>query len=270
MMTPMWISLFKILLLVFALFATTTADSAPFMPIPTQRDDPPQKQNLNLNQSPIPEMNRHYHQYHSLIQPDQYFKRTDAEVQSEQPSTPRHPSDIKYRPPQSPPRPLRNLTQEHNPCAKGDSPVSKTFCTEVDDYPDLSGLTLKLKNNFAKFFSNEFQPTDVGPRLGDADERFLCSSTRRLVYPRKGIVADNTWQYIVNNDEYKQAIQVEECEGDGQPCDFAANFPQNYNPICKQHYTQQTLASIKNDGKVDVVQQSFRIPSCCKCALKTK
>ncbi|XP_026839664.1 protein spaetzle isoform X12 [Drosophila erecta] len=244
MMTPMWISLFKILLLVFALFATYEAKDFEHI---------------------IKELFKITNDEGVVL-----FNRTDAEVQSEQPSTPRHPSDIKYRPPQSPPRPLRNLTQEHNPCAKGDSPVSKTFCTEVDDYPDLSGLTLKLKNNFAKFFSNEFQPTDVGPRLGDADERFLCSSTRRLVYPRKGIVADNTWQYIVNNDEYKQAIQVEECEGDGQPCDFAANFPQNYNPICKQHYTQQTLASIKNDGKVDVVQQSFRIPSCCKCALKTK
>ncbi|XP_026839660.1 protein spaetzle isoform X8 [Drosophila erecta] len=290
MMTPMWISLFKILLLVFALFATivyiniqlSKRHEAEVRAAKTEAEYNALLASMSKNGTGKPASS--YLQYEAKdfehiikelfkITNDEgvvLFNRTDAEVQSEQPSTPRHPSDIKYRPPQSPPRPLRNLTQEHNPCAKGDSPVSKTFCTEVDDYPDLSGLTLKLKNNFAKFFSNEFQPTDVGPRLGDADERFLCSSTRRLVYPRKGIVADNTWQYIVNNDEYKQAIQVEECEGDGQPCDFAANFPQNYNPICKQHYTQQTLASIKNDGKVDVVQQSFRIPSCCKCALKTK
>nr|AAF98124.1 spatzle alternatively spliced isoform 11.32 [Drosophila melanogaster] len=174
MMTPMWISLFKVLLLLFAFFATTSADTAPFMPIPTQHD-----------------------------------------------------------------------------------------------YPDLSGLTHKLKNNFAKFFSNDLQPTDVSSRVGGSDERFLCRSIRKLVYPKKGLRADDTWQLIVNNDEYKQAIQIEECEGADQPCDFAANFPQSYNPICKQHYTQQTLASIKSDGELDVVQNSFKIPSCCKCALKT-
>nr|AAF98131.1 spatzle alternatively spliced isoform 8.24 [Drosophila melanogaster] len=149
MMTPMWISLFKVLLLLFAFFATTSADSAPFMPIPTQHDDPTQKQKQNQDQSPIPETNRHYHQYHSLIQPDQYFKRTDTEVQSEQPIPPRHPSDTfvfpdspiaKYRPPQSPARPLRNDTKEHNPCAKDESQHLRNFCTNVDDYPDLSGL----------------------------------------------------------------------------------------------------------------------------------
>nr|AAF98125.1 spatzle alternatively spliced isoform 11.5 [Drosophila melanogaster] len=143
------------------------------------------------------------------------------------------------------------------------------FATNVDDYPDLSGLRHKLKNNFAKFFSNDLQPTDVSSRVGGSDERFLCRSIRKLVYPKKGLRADDTWQLIVNNDEYKQAIQIEECEGADQPCDFAANFPQSYNPICKQHYTQQTLASIKSDGELDVVQNSFKIPSCCKCALKT-
>ncbi|XP_033165867.1 protein spaetzle isoform X11 [Drosophila mauritiana] len=269
MMTPMWISLFKVLLLLSAFVGMTTADSAPFMPIPTQHDDLPQKQKQNQNQSPIPETNRHYHQYHSLIQPDQYFKRTDTEVQSEQPTPPRHPSDTKYRPPQSPPRPLRNDTKERNPCAKDESQHLRNFCTNVDDYPDLSGLTQKLKNNFAKFFSNDLQPTDVSSRVGGSDERFLCRSIRKLVYPKKGMRADDTWQFIVNNDEYKQAIQIEECEGADQPCDFAANFPQSYNPICKQHYTQQTLASITSDGELDVVQHSFKIPSCCKCALKT-
>ncbi|KMZ06213.1 protein spaetzle isoform X10 [Drosophila simulans] len=277
-MTPMWISLLKVLLLLSAFVGMTTADSAPFMPIPTQHDDLPQKQKQNQNQSPIPETNRHYHQYHSLIQPDQYFKRTDTEVQSEQPTPPRHPSDTfvfpdspiaKYRPPQSPPRPLRNDTKERNPCAKDESQHLRNFCTNVDDYPDLSGLTQKLKNNFAKFFSNDLQPTDVSSRVGGSDERFLCRSIRKLVYPKKGMRADDTWQFIVNNDEYKQAIQIEECEGADQPCDFAANFPQSYNPICKQHYTQQTLASITSDGELDVVQHSFKIPSCCKCALKT-
>ncbi|KRK04342.1 protein spaetzle isoform X9 [Drosophila yakuba] len=193
--------------------------------------------------------------------------RTEAEMQSDQPSPPRHHSNFNQHTSQAPPH-AQNDTKDQNPCSKGNMHKHKTFCTEVDDYPDISSLTQKLKTNFSKFFGNDFQPTDVGSRFGDADERFLCRSIRRTIQPKKGIKADNTWEFIINTDEYKQSIQIEECEGENQACDFAANFPQNYNPVCKQHYTQQTLASLKSDGKLDVVLQAFMIPSCCKCALK--
>ncbi|XP_039151753.1 protein spaetzle isoform X13 [Drosophila simulans] len=262
-MTPMWISLLKVLLLlsafvgmiVYIKIEITNRDEAEVRAAKTEAD---YEALLAIKKNEEPGESASYH-----------LQRTDTEVQSEQPTPPRHPSDTKYRPPQSPPRPLRNDTKERNPCAKDESQHLRNFCTNVDDYPDLSGLTQKLKNNFAKFFSNDLQPTDVSSRVGGSDERFLCRSIRKLVYPKKGMRADDTWQFIVNNDEYKQAIQIEECEGADQPCDFAANFPQSYNPICKQHYTQQTLASITSDGELDVVQHSFKIPSCCKCALKT-
>ncbi|XP_016951467.1 protein spaetzle isoform X7 [Drosophila biarmipes] len=275
MMTPMWITMLKVLVLLTALFtSTTTADSASLMPIPTQRGGTSQ------NQSPIPEPNRHYHQYHSLSQSDQdqFFKKS-AEVQSDQPHLQRHPSDTfvfpdsplaTYRPPLTPPltppQALANATDKLKPCRKNSSDQLKTFCTEVDDYPDLSKFKAKLEQTYAKFFMNEPQPTDVSSRVGgDSDELYLCKSTRRIIYPKKGQKSDNTWQLIVNDDEYKQGIQIEECEQEGSTCDYASNFPQHYRPICKQHYIQQTLVSIQGD---DVSQGSFRIPSCCKCALK--
>ncbi|XP_052834751.1 protein spaetzle isoform X2 [Drosophila gunungcola] len=231
------------------LWNTTTADSAPLMPIPTKSGDPPQ------NQSP----NRHYHQYHSLSQPDQYFKgsKPDA-VQADQPEKP-----AQHRVPS-------NSTFRYQPCGKDSNEESRSFCTQVDDYPDLSALKVKLENKFAKFFLDDLQPTDVSARVGspDDDEVFLCKTNRRIMYPKKGQRADNTWQLIVNNEEYKQGIQIEECEGADQPCDYTANFPNTYKPICKQHYVLQNLASIETSGKLDVVQQTFKIPSCCKCALK--
>ncbi|XP_017131753.1 protein spaetzle isoform X3 [Drosophila elegans] len=239
------------------LWNTTTADSAPLMPIPTKSGDPPQ------NQSP----NRHYHQYHSLSQPDQYFKGTKpGAVQADQPEKPaqhRVPSNTFVFPDSS-------GTFRYQPCGKDSNEESRSFCTQVDDYPDLSGLKMKLENKFAKFFLDDLQPTDVSARVGspDDDEVFLCKTNRRIMYPKKGQRADNTWQLIVNNEEYKQGIQIEECEGADQPCDYTANFPNTYKPICKQHYVLQNLASIETSGKLDVVQQTFKIPSCCKCALK--
>ncbi|KRK04344.1 protein spaetzle isoform X7 [Drosophila yakuba] len=253
MMTPMWISLFKVLLpllLAVAMYEAKDYDAVIKSLFITQ--------NITNDKGVV------------------LFNRTEAEMQSDQPSPPRHHSNsfvfpdsplVNQHTSQAPPH-AQNDTKDQNPCSKGNMHKHKTFCTEVDDYPDISSLTQKLKTNFSKFFGNDFQPTDVGSRFGDADERFLCRSIRRTIQPKKGIKADNTWEFIINTDEYKQSIQIEECEGENQACDFAANFPQNYNPVCKQHYTQQTLASLKSDGKLDVVLQAFMIPSCCKCALK--
>lgn len=97
----------------------------------------------------------------------------------------------------------------------GDEPnqESKSFCTQVDNYPDLSALKQKLAGKFAKFFNDDLQPTDVSARVGSVDdEAFLCKTNRRILYPKKGMKADNTWQLIVNDEDFKQGVQIEECE----------------------------------------------------------
>ncbi|XP_037730978.1 protein spaetzle isoform X2 [Drosophila subpulchrella] len=252
------------------LFNTTTADSASFMPIPTQRGGTSQglnrNQKHNQNQSPIPDPNRHYHQYHSLSQSDQdqYFKNVSAEVQSDQPQhLQRHPSDTTHRPPLTPPQPLNNTL---SPCRNNSSDQLKTFCTEVDDYPNLSKFKAKLEQTYAKFFMTNIQPTDVSSRVGgDPADMYLCKSNSRVIFPKLGQKTDNTWELIVNDEEHKQGILIEECLGADKPCDFASNFPNHYQATCKQHYIQQTMVSIQGD---DVGQAPFRFPSCCKCALK--
>ncbi|XP_033241662.1 protein spaetzle isoform X8 [Drosophila pseudoobscura] len=147
---------------------------------------------------------------------------------------------------------------------------SKSFCTQVENYPDLSLIKGKLSQNFSNFFSDpEPVPVDISSRLGPNDEVFLCRSRRRYLYPKSGLKSDNTWQFIVNNDEFKQGILIEECENEEMPCDYSLSFPQRYKPICKQHYVLRMLASIRNtSGELDVGQESFKIPSCCKCVLK--
>ncbi|XP_034665201.1 protein spaetzle isoform X8 [Drosophila subobscura] len=152
-----------------------------------------------------------------------------------------------------------------------DNHKSKSFCTEVQNYPDLSRIKGKLSQNFSNFFSDpEPVPMDISSRLGPNDEVFLCRSHRRYLYPKSGLKSDNTWQFIVNNEEFKQGILIEECENEDMPCDYSSSFPQRYKPICKQHYVMRMLASIRNTSgeELDVAQESFKIPSCCKCVLK--
>ncbi|KAH8232360.1 hypothetical protein KR032_004700, partial [Drosophila birchii] len=315
-MPPMWFKMIKVLVLLFALFTTlqakdineileelfivnddkglhlfnttTTADSAPsspVMPIPTMLGAQAQAQ--SQRQSPVP--TSHYHQYHGLSQPDQYFKvqrspdgklnlvfndtfvslqgtnAQEAQVTSTPAPRPRRPTSDTFVFPGSEGKYRLNNTQ----CGDEPNQESKSFCTQVDNYPDLSALKQKLAGKFARFFNDELiQPTDVSARVGSADDEvFLCRTNRRILYPKKGLKADNSWQLIVNDEEFKQGIQIEECEEKDLPCGYAENFPARYKPVCRQHYVMRNLASIPNSGQLDVVQDVFKIPSCCKCVL---
>ncbi|BFF92634.1 protein spaetzle [Drosophila madeirensis] len=259
------------------IFNTTTTDYAPLMPIHTMIDQSqPQQPIQPLKQSKPQPPPSHYHQYHSLSQQDQYFKGTnpatvtmpdqrDEAQRTRQP--PENPVMHQMRTPE-PPLIKRDIPQ----CVEDqDNHKSKSFCTEVKNYPDLSRIKGKLSLNFSNFFSDpEPVPMDISSRLGPNDEVFLCRSHRRYLYPKSGLKSDNTWQFIVNNEEFKQGILIEECENEDMPCDYSSSFPQRYKPICKQHYAMRMLASIRNTSgeELDVAQESFKIPSCCKCVLK--
>ncbi|XP_051862717.1 protein spaetzle isoform X5 [Drosophila albomicans] len=191
--------------------------------------------------------------------------------------TPRRPiSDIivfpdsidKYRTTTPPPPPSID-TGDHQ-CVDGFN-QSRSFCTKVHNYPDLSGLKVVLANRFANFFSDEPQPTDVGLRIND-DEQYLCNSHVRYLYPKLGQRLDLSWQIIVNTDDFKQGILIEECDHEGESCQFLDSFPNNYVPVCKQHYVIRHLATVNNasNGQPEVANEPFKIPSCCKCVIKSK
>ncbi|XP_017144626.1 protein spaetzle isoform X2 [Drosophila miranda] len=280
------------------IFDTTITDNAPLMPIHTMIDHQSQPQQptqpLSKPQPQPQPQPSHYHQYHSLSQQDQYFKvqrspdgklnlvfnDTFVSLQGTNPATVPEQQDPAQRTRQPPENPvMHHMKTTTLPVIKRDIPQcvedqanhkSKSFCTQVENYPDLSLIKGKLSQNFSNFFSDpEPVPVDISSRLGPNDEVFLCRSRRRYLYPKSGLKSDNTWQFIVNNDEFKQGIMIEECENEEMPCDYSLSFPQRYKPICKQNYALRTLASIRNtSGELDVGQESFKIPSCCKCVLK--
>ncbi|XP_023176576.1 protein spaetzle isoform X8 [Drosophila hydei] len=229
-MPPMWWKMIKIMLLLFALFATTTIQQ------PTQQQQPltPPQQQPQQPRRPISDV---------IVFPD---------------------SIDKYRPTRPTPIDTGDL------CVDGFN-QSRSFCTKVNNYPDLSGLKGILSRRFANFFSDEPQPTDFGLRMND-DEMYLCNSHVRYLYPKLGQRLDLSWQYIVNTDEFKQGILIEECDHEGESCQFLDSFPNNYVPVCKQHYVIRHLATINNasSGQPEVANEPFKIPSCCKCVIKSK
>ncbi|XP_017036991.1 protein spaetzle isoform X13 [Drosophila kikkawai] len=194
--------------------------------------------------------------------------QAQVQQQQQQPQQQSTPAPHIRRPPSDSSEKRYLNVSNSSQCGDEPNQESKSFCTQVDNYPDLSALKQKLAGKFARFFNDELQPQDVSARVGTADDEvFLCRTNRRILYPKKGLKADNSWQLIVNDEEFKQGIQIEECEEKDLPCGYAENFPQRYKPVCRQHFVMRNLASIPNSGQLDVVQDVFKIPSCCKCVL---
>ncbi|KRG01047.1 protein spaetzle isoform X7 [Drosophila mojavensis] len=310
-MPPMWWKIIAIMMLLFALFATIVcinseiskrrSEAAAAVAVEANsssmdmtsfvshhllnmasKDQPeePQRENkeVELPAEDIDERVRSIFKVHDghgvmLFNNTVQQQQTQQEQPAQQPQQPRRPiSDVivfpdsidKYRPTRPTPVETGDL------CMDGFN-QSRSFCTKVNNYPDLSGLKGVLSRRFANFFSDEPQPTDFGLRMND-DEMYLCNSHQRYLYPKYGQKLDLTWQYIVNTDEFKQGILIEECDHEGEGCQFLDSFPNNYVPVCKQHYVIRHLATINNasNGQPEVANEPFKIPSCCKCVIKSK
>ncbi|KAM8704969.1 hypothetical protein ACLKA7_009430 [Drosophila subpalustris] len=266
---------------------------------PQSQSSQSQHQSQSESQAETKPKPKHYHQYQSLNHQQQSFKvqrspdgklnlvfndpiislQSTTQQQSQGQSSPQMPkptprrpiSDNKYRTRQpTPPTSPSTIDTGDHQCVDGFN-QSRSFCTKVNNYPDLSGLKGILSRRFANFFSDEPQPTDVGLRIND-DEQYLCNSHVRYLYPKLGQRLDHSWQYIVNTDDFKQGILIEECDDEGEKCQFLDGLPNNYVSICKQHYVIRHLATVNNvsTGQPEVANEPFKIPSCCKCVIKSK
>lgn len=69
---------------------------------------------------------------------------------------------------------------------------------------------------FAQFkfhFKDDYiEPVQVSPaHIDDSDEEELCHFERKLIYPKSAISKDSEWVTIVQHDENKQGVFVEQC-----------------------------------------------------------
>ncbi|XP_037028969.1 protein spaetzle-like [Bradysia coprophila] len=148
-------------------------------------------------------------------------------------------------------------------CAQG-----STFCEAIDDYPSayVDLILEKDAHKYEELFGADLvMPDTILNRFDGFDvEESLCRSQERLIYPRAGLTQDNTWMYIVNQNNYTQGVRVDECIHMNQ-CEMTQNFPFGYDAICKQKYIYRQLLAINENG--NTVKDLFRLPSCCQCVL---
>ncbi|XP_054088339.1 protein spaetzle-like [Zeugodacus cucurbitae] len=146
----------------------------------------------------------------------------------------------------------------------------QTFCTEVTNYLEATQLNKFKTEEFEKFksyFKDDFvQPISLASRMSeDADETYFCNSKARLVYPKVAETVESKWLMVVQHEQYKQGVLVEQCENEDAPCKFDDLLPFGVKSRCKQHFVYRSLVVL-----VDGVMQErmVRLPNACKCALR--
>jgi hypothetical protein len=105
---------------------------------------------------------------------------------------------------------------DNNNNSQNGQQCGETYCEYDDNYPaERIAMSKNTLTKYSLFFDDEgaFDEDTIGPRLGgdSPPEQGLCDSRIVTIFPKKAQNKYNEWKTIVNNDEYRQGIKIEEC-----------------------------------------------------------
>jgi hypothetical protein len=73
--------------------------------------------------------------------------------------------------------------------------------------------------------------------------------------------------FVMNSREFRQAIEVEQCEGAGEACRTGSDAPSSGVTSCRQAYATHRLYAMDGEGRQ--VYDSFSLPSACLCHFRS-
>jgi len=155
-------------------------------------------------------------------------------------------------------------------------PRNEKFCETSNDYPHEFDVDSNLLQNSlikAKILTqkntrsrNNIQSFDVQTRFGARDDVRACKVSRRQIFPQKAQNIRGEYLHIVNDGRYRQAVEIEQCEAEGEACLTDNDAPIRGNTVCKQKYATYKLYAISADR--NQIYDSFSLPSACVCFYK--
>lgn len=89
-----------------------------------------------------------------------------------------------------------------------------TFCEHFDPYPVYHIQDMLARNpNYNSFWGKDEVPIDISNRVAGEEERFVCSSIDRTVFPNIARNKNKKWKYVINQPEgnFRQGIRIETC-----------------------------------------------------------
>jgi len=146
-------------------------------------------------------------------------------------------------------------------------PGNELFCEEAEDYPSI----YKVNDDVvaAKLVKDTvFQSNLLKVRVSDfVKESRACDHRKSTVYPKKAKNVEGAFVFIVNDEQYRQAVDIEQCLGEGAPCRTDDDAPSFGTTVCRQKYATYKMYVINQEG--EQVYDSFSLPSACLCHHKS-
>lgn len=151
-------------------------------------------------------------------------------------------------------------------------PGHADFCSCQSDYPagvrPQSGLaqTRLVRDKIFHSHITEDCLSTRGLTRGlprDQGDKRACTVHRSVTYPQKARNIRGTFMFIMNQREFRQAVEVEQCVGEGQSCNTDNDAPSRGRTHCRQQYSTHRLYAINATGHQ--VYDSFSLPSACLC-----
>merc|ERR1711953_478009 len=150
-------------------------------------------------------------------------------------------------------------------------PDGELFCDGITDYPTNiniadSVVASRLIRNAIFDAKPNFTTETPLLRSNFLKESRSCDNRKGTVYPKKAKNIEGKFVFIVNDDQYRQSVEIEQCVNEGDPCqnDSGAPLP---TTVCRQKYATYRMYVINEEGRQ--VYDSFSLPSACLCHHKS-
>merc|ERR1712232_1111491 len=150
-------------------------------------------------------------------------------------------------------------------------PDGELYCESITDYPaniniaDSVVASRLIRNAIFENGKPNFTETPL-LRSNFLKESRACDHRKGTVYPKKAKNIEGKFVFIVNDEQYRQSVEIEQCVSEGDPCQNDSDAPLP-TTVCRQKYATYRMYVINQEGRQ--VYDSFSLPSACLCHHKS-
>ncbi|XP_036343631.1 protein spaetzle-like [Rhagoletis pomonella] len=146
--------------------------------------------------------------------------------------------------------------------------IGKSYCTEIQNYAEATQLD-KIDAEQFELFKSYFQddiikPQNVASRMQVEAEKPSCNSKSRIIYPKGAVSKEAKWLLVVQHEQHKQGVLVEECENVVKSCSNDQNLPLSISAKCIQRFAFRNVVVLVNGV---MKEQMVKLPNFCECIL---
>ncbi|XP_017486652.1 PREDICTED: protein spaetzle-like [Rhagoletis zephyria] len=147
--------------------------------------------------------------------------------------------------------------------------IGKSYCTEIQNYAEATQLD-KIDAEQFELFKSYFQddiiikPQNVASRMQVEAENPSCNSKSRIIYPKGALSKEAKWLLVVQHEQHKQGVLVEECENVVDSCSNDQNLPLSISAKCIQRFAFRKVVVLVNGV---MKEQMVKLPNFCECIL---